>query len=100
MSAPDSGTSVASYIVINSPCTQAISSAAVETSPFYGRVSLSLFFRPDGQSRPGERLADACVDERERFWRWLRYGSERHCTRGNITVDCCRGQYDSSKVQG
>ena len=45
-SAPDSGMSIASYCVVNSPCTQANSNEAVETSPFYGRVSLHFFFRP------------------------------------------------------
>ena len=59
-------------------------------------------YRADGRRRVyrrrGERFADACVVERDRFGGWLRYGLGRHCSRDKITVDYCCGQYDRSKV--
>ena len=61
---------LASYGVVNSPCTQAISNWAVEMSPFTDESRFTLF-RPDGRrrvyQRRGERIADACVDERDTF---------------------------------
>ena len=48
--------------------------------------------------RRGERFADVCVVERDRFGGWLRYCLGRHCSRDKITVDYCCGQYDRSKV--
>ena len=60
----------------------------------YGRVSLNFFFFAQmvefmyteswGTLRLGE----------------LRHGLRRNCARDEITVDCCRGQYNSSKIDG
>ena len=59
-------------------------------------------YRADGRRRVyrrrGERFADACVVERDRFGGWLRYGLGRHYSRDKITIDYCCGQYDRSKV--
>ena len=49
--------------------------------------------------RRGECFADACVNERDSFG-LVRYGLGRHFARGKITIDFCRGQYNSGKVQG
>ena len=99
---PDSGTSVASYGMVNSPYTEAISTEAEETSSFYGRVSLYTFSL-DGRRRVyrrrGECFADACDDEGIGLG-WLPHDPGRNCARGKITVDCCRGQFNSSKIQG
>ena len=52
-------------------------------------------YRADGRRcvyrRRGERFADACVVERDRFAGWFRYGLGRHCSRDKITVDYCCG---------
>ena len=70
----DSGTSVASYGVVNSPCTQAMSNEAVETSLFTDELRFTLF-RSNCQRgvhrRRRERFADACVDKCYRFGGWL-----------------------------
>ena len=47
-----------------------------------------------------KRFADTCVDETGQVWGWLYHGSGRHCARGKITIDCCRGQYKRVKYRG
>ena len=68
---PDSGASVESYGEVNIPCTRAISNEAVKTSPLTNESGITLF-HPVGRRRVyrprGQRFADACVDERDRFW--------------------------------
>ena len=63
--------SIASYGVINSPCTRAISSGAVETSPFYGRVSLHSFSLGWSTlcipTSRGNDFTDASAEERDKF---------------------------------
>ena len=60
-------------------------------------------YRADGRRRVyrrrGERFATPVLSNGIGLG-WLRYGLGRHCSRDNITVDYCCGQYDRSKVLG
>ena len=54
---------------------------------FFTDESRFTLFRPDGQRR-GERFADACVLERDRFGGWLGSGLGGEISRIKVALDC------------
>ena len=83
-----------SYGVVNSLCTQAISTEAVETSHFTDESRFTLF-RPKGRHRVPTSRGKASPT----LALTNGIGLGWHCAPGKITDDCCRGQCDCSKVQ-
>ncbi len=61
-------------------------------------------FRPGGRlrvyRRRGERFADYCVIERDRFGGLLCYGLREDISLGKVTVDCGRREFNRCKIYG
>ena len=91
-SAPDSGTWLALYGVVESTVPKNIFDKAVGTGPFTDEFCFTLF-RPDGQrhinrSLGGESFTNTCIVETDRFFgdSAVVWGGISHCVKSHLVV--------------